>query len=448
MTNGYRTLATLALIPMLSLAAAARADVEATVNHTIDDDAAFKFDAVPPPVGDDLATGAAFSLIDGRGEAGATLDALHDGKLPTSADEPRANFFFGMGTTGGRFKIDLGAAKSVGQINTYSWHAGARAPQVYRVYAADGADEGFNPSPKLFVDPAMAGWTLLASVDTRPKPGAAKGTATPGGRYGVSLNDDADAAIGAYRYLLFDVDRTENDDPYGNTFFSEIDVVDVAKVQMLRAATTRPADDKYAIVLDTTNLSDEMKTWAHDKLEPVCKTWYPKIVAMLPGDGFRAPRTVTIDFRTDMGGTPAYTNGNRVSCNVGWFEKNKDGEGRGAVVHELVHVVQHYKFGRKSVPFWLQEGIPDYIRWYLYEPESHGTRIRDVAKAKYDGAYRVSANFLDWATQAYDKDLVKKVNAIVRQGKYADALWPTLTKGKSLDQLDAEWKASLAKNPR
>jgi hypothetical protein len=32
--------------------------------------------------------------------------------------------------------------------------------------------------------------------------------------------------LGTFRYLLFDVHRTESADPFGNTFFSEIDVVD------------------------------------------------------------------------------------------------------------------------------------------------------------------------------------------------------------------------------
>ena len=32
-------------------------------------------------------------------------------------------------------------------------------------------------------------------------------------------------ALGNYRYLLFDISATENDDAFGNTFYSEIDVV-------------------------------------------------------------------------------------------------------------------------------------------------------------------------------------------------------------------------------
>ena len=29
----------------------------------------------------------------------------------------------------------------------------------------------------------------------------------------------------------------------------------------------------------------------------------------------------------------------------------------------------------KPTPGWLTEGIPDYIRWFLYEPQSHGADV-------------------------------------------------------------------------
>ena len=214
------------------------------------------------------------------------------------------------------------------------------------------------------------------------------------------------------------------------------------------AQETKPADAKsnrYTIDVDTTGLPDDMKTWAETKLAPVCRAWYPKIVDMLPSEGFTPPRGVTIAFINPKDGPPAYTVGNRISCNINWFKKNRDGEAIGAAVHEMVHVVQQYGPRKQPPPSWLQEGISDYIRFYLYEPEKHGTRIADPAKVKYDNSYRVSANFLNWATESYGKDLIRKLNSAVRQGKYTDAIWPDLTQGKSLDQLDAEWKASLSK---
>ena len=72
--------------------------------------------------------------------------------------------------------------------------------------------------PKRPQDPVKGGWKLLAIVDTRTRFG------NDGGQYGVQVADSA-GPLGNYRYLLFDVTRTENDDSFGNTFFSEINVV-------------------------------------------------------------------------------------------------------------------------------------------------------------------------------------------------------------------------------
>src|SRR4029434_7805299 len=93
------------------------------------------------------------------------------------------------------------------------------------------------------------------------------------------------------------------------------------------------------------------------------------------------------------------------------------------------------------MPSWMVEGIPDYIRWFIYEPETKGAEIteRNLARAKYDASYRVTGNFLDWVTRKYDKDLVRKLNAAARQGNYAESLWKDFT-GKSLEELGAAWK--------
>jgi hypothetical protein len=45
-----------------------------------------------------------------------------------------------------------------------------------------------------------------------------------GGQYGVSIID-ASGSLGKYRYLLFDCYPTEFYDNWGNTFYSEIDVL-------------------------------------------------------------------------------------------------------------------------------------------------------------------------------------------------------------------------------
>jgi len=54
----------------------------------------------------------------------------------------------------------------------------------------------------------------------------------------------------------------------------------------------------------------------------------------------------------------------------------------------------------------------------------------------------VTGHFLNWAQTKYDKDLVVKLNAACRQGKFTPDLWKQYT-GKTVEELGAEWKESL-----
>ena len=206
---------------LLTVTLSAHAQVKITIDHNTNDTAssAFKFKNVPSPVRDDLGAASKLTLVDGDIDPnGATLSVLVDGVLPTDEDEPGANFFFNAGTAGGRFAMDLGSAAEIAQVNTYSWHPNTRGPQLYKLYASAGADPKFNAAPKRGIDPATCGWKLIATVSTIPQQGE------EGGQYGVSIVD-ASGSLGKFRYLLFDCYVTETADDWGNTFYSEIDVV-------------------------------------------------------------------------------------------------------------------------------------------------------------------------------------------------------------------------------
>lgn len=202
---------------------------------------------------------------------------------------------------------------------------------------------------------------------------------------------------------------------------------------------------KYRIKIDSSETPD-LNDWIENQLTPMIQKWYPKLVEMLPSEGFEAPKDVTINFDKDMKGVAA-ASGTRINCSGEWMKNNLKGEATGAVFHELVHVVQQYGWGRRNNPDahrnpgWVVEGIPDYIRWFIYEPQTKGAEItaRNIARAKYDGNYRISANFINWVVNKYDKDLVRKLNAAARAGKYSEDLWKDYT-GKPLEELGAEWK--------
>jgi hypothetical protein len=180
----------------------------------------FKFANVPAPSRDDAAAHARVLMVDGEADGnGADVGALIDGVLPTSGDQPRRNFFVTAGSGGARVLIDLGKLMDIAAINSYSWHPNSRAPQVYRVWGSDGSDANFLAEPKANVDPRTAGWRVIATVDTR-SPDEEK----DGGQFGVSITDQK-GSLGRIRYLLFDFYVTEVADNFGNTFYSEIDVI-------------------------------------------------------------------------------------------------------------------------------------------------------------------------------------------------------------------------------
>jgi hypothetical protein len=211
-------------VPASQRGAAPATGVTVTVAHNPNSTATseFKFSNVASPVKDDAAAKATVRLVDGDGDPnGAGLNALVDGLWPREEDEPGSNFFFNAGTGGGRFRLELANAIDVAEIRTYSWHPNTRGPQVYTLWVSDGSDPRFNASPRNDVDPATVGWTLLASVDTRTKQD------DPGGQYAVSLKR-AGGTLGRIRHLLFACAATEVDDDWGNTFYSEIDVIAAA----------------------------------------------------------------------------------------------------------------------------------------------------------------------------------------------------------------------------
>ncbi len=406
----------------------------------------FTFQSVPAPANNDAATTAQFTLVDGtRDMNGGDLAVLHDGRVPTNEDQPSENFFFRA--DGGRIRVDLGRVIFVKQVGSYSWHRGTRAPQVYKLYAADGTAAGFQLGPMKGTDPATCGWKFIASVDSRPKAGDGAG------QHGVAITDTT-GVIGKFRHLLFDIARTEERDPFGNTFFSEIDVMDANGPAPTAIAAVKPIlksfdaeSGKFRFIIDATAAPD-LADWCEKDLKPVVQNWYPKIVAMLPSDGYQAPTDITLKFRSDMGGTPASAAGAGVNLNTQWFRGELQRQAAGAVIHELVHVVQNYRGPRgnpnaTATPGWIVEGIADYVRWFLYEPQSKGAEITkgNLAKASYDSSYRITGNFLNWLTQTHDKEIVRKLNAAAREGKYGGPLWKDWT-GKSVQELGEEWKKS------
>ncbi len=431
----------------------ARGETTVAVAHqsTRQATSAFDFTNIAGPVQGDVGARGTWSIVSGTADpASAALQKLNDGFVPRNADQPSENFFFAPATEGGRLLLDLQSPVDVKQIRSYSWHVRERASQVYTLFGSDenNRDE-FQLKPAAGTDPTTCGWTKIASVDTRRD-----ANPNDGGQYAVDISA-IDKALGRFRYLLFEVKLTQPGGRFSNTFFSEIDVLDSATP--VTPATVTPVvgiesyvieEGGYEFQIDTSDCQD-LTTWTQKELVPVVRQWYPQIVKLLASDGYEAPQKFTLQFSVKTDGVAA-TGGTDVFCSADWFRRNLRGEAKGAIVHELVHVVQQYGIARRTnrnstpTPSWVVEGIADYVRWHLYEPATArgGIGGRSPANLRYDASYRDTAAFFDWVVDNEAPDLIAKLNTAARTGTYSDAFWKQAT-GKTAGELSAAWHVAI-----
>ncbi|HVE41853.1 MAG TPA: basic secretory protein-like protein [Planctomycetota bacterium] len=182
------------------------------------------------------------------------------------------------------------------------------------------------------------------------------------------------------------------------------------------------------ITVDYSDVPD-VKEWA-EKARALCEKWYPVLSETLASKDFTPPREVRLVFKDEKKGI-AYTSGAKITVVADWIRKHPDDFGM--VIHELCHVVQSYPKGVG----WITEGIADYVRYFKYEPKPSPPKIS--AKASYKDGYKTSATFLAWIEKAKDKEIVRKLNEVMRSGGYKDELFKEWT-GSDLDTL---WKEFL-----
>ena len=218
--------------------------------------------------------------------------------------------------------------------------------------------------------------------------------------------------------------------------------------------TTQPLGADVEITIDSSQVP-ELKDWCEKELRPALEKWYPLIVSDLPSNGFTAPKKFTVVIDPSYRGVAA-TGGTRVMVSPSWIKGQSSRQGWneavGSVIHEEVHVVQQYGYGRRRGgatrnPVWLVEGIADYIRWFKYEPVEHRPKPRATNRgrpASYTDSYQTTATFLQWVADHYDHEIVVQLNASLRDGKYVPELW-TLYTGKTVDELWAEFAPTLRK---
>ncbi|HEY6379628.1 MAG TPA: basic secretory protein-like protein [Candidatus Dormibacteraeota bacterium] len=170
----------------------------------------------------------------------------------------------------------------------------------------------------------------------------------------------------------------------------------------------------------------------------LCAGWYPQVAALLDTPGFAPPRTVTLRSVPTLGGapgragTPGVTSGTVITVGADWLELHPDDTG--LVLHELVHVVQSYP---NPDPWWVTEGIADWVRYQRFETADPRARP-DLAQRSYRDGYAVTAAFLAWVEATYAVALVTVLNTAMRRGAWSTTLVPA-TVGMSVDDLWARF---------
>jgi hypothetical protein len=188
-----------------------------------------------------------------------------------------------------------------------------------------------------------------------------------------------------------------------------------------------------AVYLDASAVPD-MKDWC-ERARALMEGWYPTLAETLASEGYSPPRRIDLVFKKGSRGI-AGTAGSHIEAYDGWFKAHPDDYG--ALIHETVHVIQSYP---KYDPVWLVEGIADYVRCWIFEPEAP-RRPLDPNRIRYQDGYQVTGAFLAWLVERHDKDIVRKLNAACRRSAYKSDLFKEST-GKDLDALWAEFREGL-----
>ncbi len=176
----------------------------------------------------------------------------------------------------------------------------------------------------------------------------------------------------------------------------------------------------------------ELEAWCQEAI-PILVEWYPRIVSLLASDGFTPPDAILLMIKKSDKGVGA-TAGTKIIAYSGWVTQHPDDVGM--LVHELTHVIQRYP---KPQPWWVTEGVADYIRWAIYEDKPLEWFSVPQSATGYTKGYRVAAGFLLWLESGPAPGIVRKLNTAMRNRRYNDTLFEDAT-GKPLSALWSQYQ--------
>ncbi|TRZ41279.1 basic secretory protein-like protein [Robertkochia solimangrovi] len=183
------------------------------------------------------------------------------------------------------------------------------------------------------------------------------------------------------------------------------------------------------------NEDPDLKTGTEDKFINTVFKVYPKLLKKFNSS---ALKDITIKIDTAYTGV-AYCSGGSITVSAAWLKKKPTDID--LITHEVMHIIQAYP--NEGGPVWLSEGVADYVRYkFGVDNEEAGWSLPDFnASQHYTNSYRVTARFLVWVSDHYNKKLVYILDDQMRTKTYTENSWNDLT-GKSVDELWQEYSSN------
>ncbi len=208
----------------------------------------------------------------------------------------------------------------------------------------------------------------------------------------------------------------------------------------------------FSLKFDT-RAAPDMDEWTRQVLGSMRVVTAAAAVSAIVTSGWPVPRSVNVAYVDKDDGAPAWSDsaGPDIYLNAKWFRENKDGEAAGVFFRELVRVMQAYRATpgatEENCPGWLADGIADFARWYMFEPQS-GERGRDCMRddpvaCRYNGSGRATASFLDFLARNHPGTLTR-ANAALRAHAFDNETFWNEATGKTAAELEKLWRDSRA----
>lgn len=190
----------------------------------------------------------------------------------------------------------------------------------------------------------------------------------------------------------------------------------------------------------------DLNAWGRKAVD-LCAKWYVRVANTLGMEEQLTNRTLTLVLRPFPGTARTDPRTGEITFSSQYLRRSP--QDLGIVIHELTHALQAFGTNQpflsgsptwqpaKAQDAWLTEGIAEYVRLTLFEPEVPPPRINPDL-ARYTDSYQTTATFLRWVAKYKQPNLVVQLNQQLQAGTYFLGSFQQIT-GQPVDLLWTEF---------